>query len=416
MDLQEAFDKGFDAVKMYVDRSFDAFERRFLELEAHIKAIPIPKDGHDADPEAVATIVIQRIANDLDVVKSSISSVSDRIEETSALVLSTEAVKELVSQAIEALPAPKDGQDGTSVTLEDIRPLVASAVADIPLPKNGEPGKDADPELIIRHVMENLDTDAIAVKAAALIPAPKDGEDGLPGKDADVEAVAAIVAEQAKDAIGAIADEIRLVRETVDALPPIPAPVDKAEIVAEVRALIPDPQPGEPGKPGEPGAPGLKGDPGADGLAVKEFIRGQNDNLIVTMSDGSIRDLGVFVGKDGDPGAPGKDGTDGFGWEDMDEVLADDGRTIIRRYVHGDKIKEFRHKFAVPLDRGVYKDDTDYEKGDMVSWAGSSWIAQQDGKGQKPDNGGGYWRLHVKRGRDGKDGVLKEPPSGKVKI
>lgn len=33
MSLQEAFDRGFDAVKGYVDRSFDSFEDRILEME-----------------------------------------------------------------------------------------------------------------------------------------------------------------------------------------------------------------------------------------------------------------------------------------------------------------------------------------------------------------------------------------------
>lgn len=38
MNLQEAFDAGFDAVKGYADRSFAAFEKRIASLEGQIAA------------------------------------------------------------------------------------------------------------------------------------------------------------------------------------------------------------------------------------------------------------------------------------------------------------------------------------------------------------------------------------------
>ncbi|MFC6486936.1 hypothetical protein [Nitratireductor sp. GCM10026969] len=114
-------------------------------------------------------------------------------------------------------------------------------------------------------------------------------------------------------------------------------------------------------------------------------------------------------GQDGKDGKKGKDGVDGLGFDDMTEELADDGRTIIRRYVRGDRVKEFRHSMAVVLDRGVFKEGTKYTAGDGVTWAGSFWIAQKTTT-EKPDTGNG-WRLAVKRGRDGKDGILKAEKS-----
>lgn len=65
------------------------------------------------------------------------------------------------------------------------------------------------------------------------------------------------------------------------------------------------------------GEAGPQGNPGADGLSVKGFLRDADDHLVVTMADGSTRDLGKFVGengrdgKDGVPGAPGIAGKDG---------------------------------------------------------------------------------------------------------
>ena len=138
--------------------------------------------------------------------------------------------------------------------------------------------------------------------------------------------------------------------------------------------------------------------------------------MVVTLSNGLIRDCGRVVGRNGKDGAPGKDGRDGFGFDDMTEELADDGRTIIRRYSRGEDVREFRHKLAVVLYRGVWKEGQSYDAGDNVTWGGHSWIAKED-TDAKPEPNGGPWILHVKRGRDGKDGMLKaEKPKEPVKV
>lgn len=55
------------------------------------------------------------------------------------------------------------------------------------------------------------------------------------------------------------------------------------------------------------------------------------------------------------------------------------------------------------IDKGIYNPESLYEKGDGVTWAGSYWIAN-DEPDHKPGTGDG-WRLAVKKGRDGKDGI-----------
>ncbi|WP_144223614.1 hypothetical protein [Mesorhizobium amorphae] len=140
------------------------------------------------------------------------------------------------------------------------------------------------------------------------------------------------------------------------------------------------------------------------GISVTSAVIDRAGNLVLTMSDGTTKDVGPVIGKDGDPG---KDGVDGLAFEDMTEELADDGRTIIRRYSRGEQVKEFRHQVAVVLDRGVYKDGHEYEPGDGVTWGGSFWIAQQKTT-EKPE-GSDCWRLAVKRGRAGKDAPVASP-------
>jgi hypothetical protein len=160
------------------------------------------------------------------------------------------------------------------------------------------------------------------------------------------------------------------------------------------------------------GAPGRDG---KDGIGLAGAVLGRSGDLVVTFSDGATKELGVIVGKDGEPGLPGKDGRDGFGFDDMD-VAYDGERTFTLNFQRGDQAKEFAFKIPIVLDRNVYKDDKTYEKGDGVTFGGSFWIAQKDNPEGKPQDGSKDWRLAVKRGRNGADGVVKTlPPQGPVK-
>lgn len=251
MDLQEAFDAGFDAVKTYVDRSFEVFEARLAAVEARQ-----PEKGEPG----------------------------------------------------------RDGKDGVSISDESVDAAVLRAVEDaikaIPLPENG-----------------------------------KDGKDGAPGRD------------------------------------------------------------------------------GKDGVSLAGAVIDRSGVLVLTLSDGSTRDMGEVVGKngengingkDGAPGAAGKDGADGLGFDDL-SVEHDGERGFAFCFARGGIKKEFAISVPVVIDRGVWREGQ-YQKGDGATWAGSFFIAQRDTT-DKPETSDA-WRLAVKRGRDGKDGKPgdqgKEGPQGRA--
>lgn len=79
-------------------------------------------------------------------------------------------------------------------------------------------------------------------------------------------------------------------------------------------------------------------------------------------------------GPPGDAGPPGKDGLDG------------------------------KDGLAGLSFEGVYQEGQSYEKGHLVTWAGSSWHCNA-ATTTKPGDGSKDWTLMVKRGRDGKDGL-----------
>lgn len=273
-------------------------------------------------------------------------------------------VEEAIARAVAALPTPKDGRDADP---EAIELMVAQAVAALPVPQDG---KDADPtavaasvvallEPVISERIAGLDVDMgrveeiIAAKVAQ-IPAPQDG------KSLTAEDVAPLIAEEVQKAVAAI--------------------------------------------------PAAK-----DGIGLAGAVIDREGSLILTLTNGETRDLGCVIGRDADMDSIArrieelvaeiprpKDGKDGFSLDSFDTEMKEDGRTILLKFTSGDTTEVHELCFPLVIDRGVYKAETDYARGDAATWGGQFWIAQRD-TSAKP-GGNDDWRLAVRKGRDGKDG------------
>jgi integrin beta 3 len=212
----------------------------------------------------------------------------------------------------------------------------------------------------------------------------------------------------------------------------------------------------ERGEKGERGDRGEAGAAGRDGVGVAGALIDRSGVLVLTLADGTTRDLGMVVGKDGEQGPPGekgdpgekgetgergkpgpagergtdgadadmpalermiidrvdaiprpkdgKDGRDGFDLTAFGVEQSEDGRTVTLKFARGDVEQRHELKFPVTIYRDVFKQGETYEPGDAVTWGGSLWIAQKE-TGAKPDTPDSGWRLSVKRGRDGKDAI-----------
>lgn len=143
----------------------------------------------------------------------------------------------------------------------------------------------------------------------------------------------------------------------------------------------------------------------APSVAVAGALIDRGGNLVVTMSDGSTKDLGLVVGKDGEPGEPGRDG---FNLEDFDATVMDDGRTVLLSFTGKNLDYKVELGFPVMLYRGVFKDGQPYERGDTVTWGGSLWHCDAVKSSSNKPGDGADWTLCAKKGRDGKDGVAEE--------
>lgn len=227
------------------------------------------------------------------------------------------------------------------------------------------------------------------------LPAPVDLSDDLAALKTAVEAIVIPVIPELE-----LLDIPTLVEEAVKDLP---APQDGKSvtiddiaplIAAEVEKRVSELPTAKDGKDGVDGK---------DGIGLAGALIDRSGELVVTLTNGEAKNLGPIVGKDGDPGKPGKDG---FSLKHFDAELMADGRTILLKF-EDESDQSFSVELGVPamIYRGVFKEGEQYEKGDTVTWGGSIWHCDQ-GTTEKPD-ASKAWRLAVKRGRDGKDGVVR---------
>jgi hypothetical protein len=396
---------GRDADMALVERMID---ERVLSA---VSSVPVPVDGKDADPKDVAielrglvepgvmSDVIGRAEKYLAEIKKAISDHAD------------ERIDAEIYKRFAAIPVPVDGKDGASVTVDDVRPIlgdmVNAAFEAMPKPENGRDGRDGDPG--------------------------RDGADGAPGergtdgKDIDPELIETLVMERVERAMAALPKAQDGHTPTDDEIVPL---VEKAVAAALGKRPVP--------KDGVDGLPGVDGKDGAsvtlddiipvveksvdaamasrpvpkDGVGMAGAVVDRDGRLILTLSDGSTRDLGTIVGKDADMEKLAdiivaeiakmpkpKDGVDALGIEHI-ECEYDGERDIVIRFVNGSVVREFPLHLPIPIDRGVWRDGT-YERGDGVSYGGSYWLAQKDTT-SRPEVSSD-WRLSAKRGRDGKN-------------
>ena len=217
------------------------------------------------------------------------------------------------------------------------------------------------------------------LKDLALTPGPK-GEDG---KDAPVVSAAELVAELVKS----------------EALAPL-IDLMVADAVAKHFEANPvrDGRDGERGPQGEKGEAGERGADGKDGTGLADALIDRDGALVLTMTDGRAKTLGVVVGRDG---ADGKNGRDGI---DFDKCVGhfDAERGYVLTLSAGDTSVE--HVLPYMRHCGFWSEGKGAKAGESWTHDGALWIAKRD-NGSKPClENREDWILAARKGRDGKDG------------
>jgi hypothetical protein len=219
---------------------------------------------------------------------------------------------------------------------------------------------------------------------------PERGEKGEPGRDAepvDLEGLAdAVVAKLlASDRVATLVD-LAATKAVADYF--------EANPVKHGR----DGKDGEPGPRGEKGEPGARGEDGKDGVGLAGALIDRDGALVLTMTDGRAKTLGVVVGRDG---ADGKNGRDGIGFDKCVGHF-DAERGYVLTFSAGDTSTE--HVLPYMRHGGFWSEGKGAKAGESWTHDGALWIAKRD-NGSKPClENKEDWILAARKGRDGKDG------------
>lgn len=376
-------------VKEYLAREIGGVSKRLDDIEQRLASLPVPKDGKDADEDAVVARVSQKMTSELEGLRAVVNAIQvpefPQVPELPDIgKMIDDAVSPLKIQMQQGEEVFRSLKDSIEISVSDLAPIVPT-------------------EEMIREVIGLSISEAITA-----MPEPKDGKDGT---SVSAEDVMPALEKRVEEFLSAIPTPKDGTSVTIDDVAPIVA----SEVEKRVSGL---PRPKD----------------GRDGLDVKEMFRAEGGKLVAVMSDGTTRDLGVFVGKDGqdadmaaiektimekiDAIPRPKDGKDGFSLKHFDADLLEDGRTVVLKFQDGSDTG-YSVELGIPamIYRGVFKEGQTYEKGDTVTWGGCLWHCDEVETTSKPDGAEKHWTLAAKKGRDGRDGEVKAAKApAKVKI
>lgn len=346
------------------------------------------------DPELFGQAMADMVREIVDPLRREVADLRQKLAERQDV--STE-IERQVKAAVDALPAPRNGRDFDPDLLRaTVAEHVAKAVAEMPRPQDG---KSADPADTVRLVAEavaalprpadgkSITVDDVrpvldgAIKAmqeemrqaldAAVkaIPAPRDG------KDADIDVLRSMVA----DAVAAQPRPDDGKSVTVDDLMPA-----VRDAVAKAIAEMPKP---------------------ADGVGVAGAMIDREGCLLVTLTNGEVKNLGAVVGRDGLS-------LDSFEMEYLPET-----HEVSIKATCAGRTKEIRFDAGGIRPADYWRDGTHSKACEAWSCDGSLWIAKRDTK-TRPGPKSEDWVLAARKGRDGESVVrqLRDGPEPPIKL
>lgn len=311
------------------------------------------------------------------------AAVDARLEKLEAGLLSTAASLKALEAAEPKTVTIKAEPDAAAITVEVTR-AVATAVQAIKLPD--PPAPDLAPLLDFcrGHIADEIEASAPALRdslAANVRDEVARAVSGIKLPELDLPGIAQ---ECRSAATAAVAAELPVVRDSLAA--------NVRDEVSRTVAALPKP------KDGDPGPAGLM-------AAVEPYIEGCVYERLALVSHAG----GAWQATRRTKAAPSANLGDwqaiAVGVARVSAQASDDLRTVevVAALTDG---TEAKHTIEVPamVYRDVYDDAEEYSQMDVVTHAGSMWLALKSTAGENPSKSPEAWRLIVKRGQDGRAG------------
>ena len=207
----------------------------------------------------------------------------------------------------------------------------------------------------------------------------KDGRDGVDGKSVSLDEALAAIGPACQDWT---ADQIDAWRKAADSA--------FKKMLGEALAAIPTPV---NGKDGAPGADGRSVSLDEIDAIVERRLELKFASYVVEHERRLPDVLQRMIDQIEKPrdGRDGKDGEDGFDLRHFDVEQLDE-RSFMLRFKDLTREKKHTLVFPVPIQRGIWKAEQPYARGDIVTWGGSQFEKLTDEPGGKPEESPA-WRL-----------------------
>jgi hypothetical protein len=123
---------------------------------------------------------------------------------------------------------------------------------------------------------------------------------------------------------------------------------------------------------------------------VRGALIDRDGALVLTMTDGSVQNLGRVVGRDG------------LSLESRELEYVPETHEIVEHWTANGKTREFRYPAGGIHDRGYWRQGSEYGAGDAVTHNGSLWIALRATTAKPCIENREDWRIGARKGRDAK--------------
>lgn len=198
-----------------------------------------------------------------------------------------------------------------------------------------------------------------------------------------------------------LADVAPLIEQAVKALPPAAPGKDGTSVTpADVAPLIEQAVGAAVGAAVKALPPAA---PGKDGVGVAGAMIDREDCLLLTLTNGEVKNLGRVVGKDG------------ISFEEFTLAYDAENHEVVVKAQSGSVAKEVRAPIRGITLGGYWRDGTKAKAQEAWSHGGCLWVAKCD-TSSKPDATSEDWLLAARKGRDGEGVERAAPTPGPVKL
>lgn len=149
---------------------------------------------------------------------------------------------------------------------------------------------------------------------------------------------------------------------------------------------------------------------GTDGVGLADALIDRDGALVLTMTDGRAKALGVVVGRDGAAGA------DGLSMADVTRAYDAEAHEVVERWTVAGEAKELRYPAGGIRPGGFWREGMKCHALQAITHDGALWIAKRDTAARPCLENSDDWQLAARKGRDGRDGKDGKPPPGPVSL